>query len=66
MVLVHLDDLDGKGHYYYEDLTNYDFMEGKWIIIEPQSTIENQDNENWFEQWSLYMAVEVDFDKASS
>ena len=66
MVLVHLEDLDEYGCYYYEDLTQYNFEDGTWILIEPQSTIDYQDDADWFDQWSLYMAVEVDYEKATS
>jgi hypothetical protein len=63
MVLVHLDDLEGYGFWYYEDLTYYDFEPGTWIMIEPQNTIEDQGDDEWFSQWTIYMAVELDFDK---
>ena len=65
MVLVHLDSLGDYGYFYYEDLSAYDFSDGQWIIVEPQTTIGNQCNER-IGEYSVYMAVEVDYDKATS
>ena len=66
MVLVHLDELEGYKYWYYEDLTDLNLEPGSWLIIEPQSRIEGQGTEDWFSQWDLYMACEVDYDKAAS
>jgi len=41
MVLVHLEDLLGYHYWYYSDLTDKGLKEGRWIIIEPQMTIDN-------------------------
>jgi hypothetical protein len=60
MSLLHLDDLGGYGYYYYSDLTNQGFQEGNWIIIEPQSSIHNQGDAEWMEQWSGEHFVEID------
>jgi len=60
MTLLHLDDLGGYGHYYFQDLTDHGFKEGKWILIEPQDTIENQANEGWMEQWSGEYFIEIE------
>lgn len=65
MTLVHLDDLGEYGYWSYSDLTNYELMEGKWIMIEPQSPIEYQ-NDDSLSDYEIYMAVEVDYEKASS
>jgi hypothetical protein len=65
MVLVHMDELDGYRCWYYSDLTKYDFEPGNWLEIEPQRIIDYQSEDAWFSQWSLYMAVEVDYDKAT-
>lgn len=53
MILVHLDKLEGYGYWYYSDLTSWGLSSGKWIIIEPQRTIDRQYDENWFNQWRL-------------
>jgi len=66
MVLVHLDELEGYRYWFYEDLTNYDFESGTWLKIEPQFTIDRQGDDEWFSQWNIYMAVELDFDKVVS
>ena len=58
MVLVHLDDIGDYGCYYYEDLTGHGLTEGRWIIIEPQTTIGDQYTE-WVEQWTLLAACEL-------
>ena len=59
MVLVHLDDLGEYGYWYYSDLTNMGLEAGKWIKIEPQCTMENQDSE-WVGQWNLLAAAPSD------
>jgi hypothetical protein len=66
MVLVHLNDLGGYGCAYLEDLTGFRLQEGIWIVIEPQSLIEYQDDREWIYQWKLEMAIELDFEKATS
>jgi len=59
MTLVNLNDLDDYGYYYYNDLTNYGLDSGRWIIIEPQSSISQQYTE-WVLQWDLFAAAELD------
>jgi len=59
MVLVHLPDLGGYGYYYYSDLTSLGLASGKWIIIEPQTLIQNQDDSSWFSQWIIEVAAET-------
>jgi hypothetical protein len=59
MVLVHLSNLGGYGHYYYSDLTNFGLSSGEWIIIEPQNTIAWQDDASWIPQWEITDAVET-------
>ena len=61
MVLVKLSDLGSYGgYYYYSDLTSLGLEAGDWVIIEPQTTLDNQ-HTSWNEQWSLYVASELDF-----
>ncbi len=59
MVLVNLNELEGYGNYYYSDLTHQGLDAGKWIIIEPQATIDNQFTP-WVDQWNLITASEID------
>ena len=59
MVLVNLNELEGYGNYYYSDLTHQGLDAGKWIIIEPQTTIDNQFTP-WVDQWNLITASEID------
>ncbi|MEM2137140.1 MAG: transglutaminase family protein [Candidatus Methanomethylicia archaeon] len=59
MVLVRLDDLGGYGYFYYSSLTNIGLTSGKWIIIEPQYTIDYQGYSQWFNQWQLVAAVQI-------
>ncbi|UCH01701.1 MAG: hypothetical protein JSV20_07600 [Candidatus Bathyarchaeota archaeon] len=59
MVLVNVNDLGEYGYYYYEDLTQSGLESGQWIILEPQTTIENQAT-SWIEQWDLFAASELD------
>lgn len=42
MVLVHLNTISPYGCHYYADLTSLGLESGRWIIIEPQRTIEGQ------------------------
>jgi len=46
MVLVHLEDLEGYEYLSYSDLTSQGLDEGKWIVIEPQNTIDQQDSDS--------------------
>jgi len=59
MVLVHLDTLSPYGFHYYQDLTHMGLASGRWILIEPQATIDRQYDKGWFNQWRLLAAAEV-------
>ena len=59
MVLVNLPDLGDYGYWHYDDLTTYGLSDGKWIILEPQSTIEMQYEEDWISKWDLITAHEI-------
>jgi hypothetical protein len=59
MILVNLVDLGGYNHYYYDDLTSHGLDSGRWIILEPQATIEMQGN-SWVKQWTLFAVSELD------
>jgi uncharacterized coiled-coil protein SlyX len=59
MVLVHLDELEGYPYVYYDDLTDLGLCEGRWILIEPQTTIDQQYGEH-MTKWNLYLAREPD------
>ena len=66
MVLIHLEELIGFRYWRYEDLTSLGLPEGDWIKIEPQAPLDEQADEDWMSQWTLKMAVEVDYEKATS
>jgi len=55
MVLVHLEDLGGYPYYSYPDLTDKKLDKGTWIVIEPQSTIDQQ----YFDSFNMYSLVAV-------
>jgi hypothetical protein len=55
MVLVHLENLGGYGYWSYSDLTHRGLAAGKWMVIEPQYTIDRQ-RDDWIGQWSLIAA----------
>lgn len=59
MVLVHLEELSGYYYWYFSDLTDKGLKEGRWMIIEPQLTIDYQ-NSDWIEQWNLLVAAPLD------
>lgn len=59
MVLIRLDNLSPYGFHYYQDLTSIGLSPGRWILIEPQATIDRQYNPDWFNQWRLQAAAEV-------
>jgi hypothetical protein len=59
MVLININELEGYGNHYYSDLTHQGLDAGKWIIIEPQTTIDNQLTP-WVNQWNLITASEID------
>lgn len=59
MTLVHLQSIDAV-YYSFDDLTAEGLSAGRWIIIEPQRGIDYQGEEEWFSQWSLMAAAEVE------
>ncbi len=59
MTLVHLESID-TAYYSFDDLTGKGLSEGRWIIIEPQRRIDYQGDEEWFGQWDLMAAAEVE------
>ena len=59
MVLIRVEDLGEHGFWYFDDLTHLGLQEGRWIIIEPQYTIEHQEYDEWMSQWSLNVVAEV-------
>lgn len=59
MNLVKLNDLGDYGYYFYGDLTEQGLDDGRWIIIEPQSLIDDQYDPEWLEQWDLKVAAEI-------
>lgn len=59
MALIQVSDLGEYGYWYYDDLTDFGLSSGKWIIIEPQATIDRQAEENWIQKWGLIAAAEV-------
>jgi len=59
MVLVHLKDLEGYDFWKFDDLTGKGLEEGRWIIIEPQYTIENQ-GDDWIHQWQLLYTTAIE------
>jgi len=59
MVLVHLEALAGYDYLFFADLTSKGLEAGRWIIIEPQVTIENQSS-SWVKQWTLIAAAPLD------
>lgn len=58
MVLIHEYFLDGYGCYHYDELTDLGLSPGRWIMIEPQSLIEEQQDPTYFEQWILKASAE--------
>jgi hypothetical protein len=59
MNLVRLNYLGDYGYYYYSDLTGQGLDDGRWIIVEPQSLIDDQYDPVWLEQWDLKVAAEI-------
>jgi len=60
MNLLHLEELEGYSYYSYDDLTSKGLRSGKWIQIEPQRYINDQNDEEWMENWELRLAEEID------
>ncbi len=58
MVLVPLDDISPYQCYSYSDLTSSGLQAGEWLMIEPQSAIDDQLTD-WVHQWSIVVAAEV-------
>ena len=59
MTLVHLDDISPYGYYSYADLTSLGLQSGKWVIIEPQHTIENQMTDAMDDQLTNQLTVKA-------
>lgn len=59
MVLVHIDTLGPYGFHSYEDLTSMGLSSGKWILIEPQNTIDKQYDPDCFNRWRIQAAADV-------
>ena len=60
MLLLHLPELEDYSYYSYDDLTSKGLRSGKWIQIEPQRYIDDQNDEEWMENWELRLAEEID------
>jgi len=61
MVLVNLNELTNYDYFSFTDLIDFGLVEGQWIIIEPQLTIEYQ-TDNLIAQWSLFVTASLDVD----
>ena len=59
MVLIHLNDLGPYDYYSYDDLTSLGLSSGRWIIIEPQTTLGYQSDASWMDQWNILVAAET-------
>jgi transglutaminase-like putative cysteine protease len=59
MVLIHLNDLGPYDYYSYDDLTSLGLSSGRWIIIEPQTTLDYQSDASWMDQWTILVAADV-------
>lgn len=59
MILVHLEDLEDYSYWYIKDLTDLGLPEGRWIKIEPQTTLDNQGGD-WIGEWDLLVADELE------
>jgi hypothetical protein len=59
MVLTHLEALEGYGYWYFSDLTSLGLTAGRWIIIEGQIPLADQDSD-WISQWSLFAVAPLD------
>ena len=58
MTLVHMDDLDGNGFWYFSDLTDMGLTSGRWIVIEPRLLIDQQSSE-CISDWRLEVAADA-------
>jgi len=65
MVLVHLPKLNGTTSWGFDDLTQYGLKPGRWILLEPQTTLEYQNTER-IGRYDLVEAIEIDFEHATS
>lgn len=59
MTLIHLEKLTGYGYWYFTDLTHRGLEEGKWIVIEAQIKLDEQ-NIDWIGQWDLDAVAALD------
>jgi len=59
MVLINCDDLKDYDYYYFSNLVDMGLKSGRWIVIEPQATIEQQYSD-WIKQWNLFVAAPLD------
>ncbi|OPY31780.1 MAG: hypothetical protein A4E32_01382 [Methanomassiliicoccales archaeon PtaU1.Bin124] len=59
LVLVHLNDIGDHGVYHYDDLTSLGLSAGRWLMIDPQFLINEQNDSSWMEQWKIKVAAEV-------
>lgn len=59
LVLVRLEDLIGCEYWSHSDLTDWGLDEGKWIVIEPQYTIDKQ-HSDWMGELSLVAISPLD------
>ena len=60
MLLLRLSDLEGYSYYSYDSLTSKGLSSGKWIQIEPQRYIDDQNDKEWMDNWKLRLAEEID------
>jgi transglutaminase-like putative cysteine protease len=59
MVLIHMDNLGPYGFHSYDDLTGMGLSSGRWILIEPQYTMDKQYDPGWFNRWKIEVAADV-------
>jgi hypothetical protein len=60
MVLVHIEDLGSYDFLYSDDFAHLGLRPDRWIIIEPQTTIEYQGDEKWMSQWRIEATAEIE------
>ena len=59
MTLIHIEKISGYGYKYFNDLTNLGLKPGRWIVLEPQHTLEMQNDSDWFKKWKILAATEI-------
>jgi len=60
MIVIYLDNLGpGREYTYYNELHELGLKKGKWIIIEPQAPLDHQPDSEWFSQWKIQAAKEI-------